>query len=140
MSFYEVKAKCGHVGRKFYALKTFAIKAENGREAARIARDIPRVKHHHKDAIVDVKKIEYDRYIEIIEMNQDDPYFKCHNVQEQRDYIDNDIYPEVFRVRQHKDGCSIKKIHKGKTLVKKPKTYIRNYYLEEGWCIVNENC
>ena len=51
MKMYEVCAKCGHVGRDFYTEKIFAVKAKNAKEAAQFARFIPRVKHHHPDAM-----------------------------------------------------------------------------------------
>ncbi|MCI6357066.1 MAG: hypothetical protein MR766_00295 [Erysipelotrichaceae bacterium] len=83
-NYYEVIAKCGHVGRKQYVPIKFAIVAEDGKEAAKIVRQFPRVKHNHKDAILNVNKIDFERYVEIIEINNNDPYLKCHSKQEQR--------------------------------------------------------
>lgn len=133
MSLFEVKAKCGHVGRKYYALKTFAVIAESGKEAAHKVRNLPRVKHHHKDAIVEVQKIDENRYWEIININAIDPYFSCHNVQEQRSYVDHDIYPEENYYEPKKEKKNIKQVFSGKTLIRSPRKYIRNYYYEEGW-------
>ena len=133
MKMFEVKAKCGHVGRKYYALKTFAILAENGKEAAEIARNIPRVKHHHKDAIIDVKEVEYDRYLKIIEANNEDPYFKCRSIQEQRNYMIDDIYPEERDDAYNEPYRSNKQVYVGKAVVRKPKKYIKNHYFEERW-------
>ena len=65
INFYEVIAKCGHVGKKHYIPIKFAVKAETGEEAAKIVRDFSRVKHNHKDAILSVAKIDYERYLEI---------------------------------------------------------------------------
>ena len=87
-NYYEVIAKCGHVGRKKYIPIKFAVIAENGKEAAKIVRKIPRVKHNHKDAILYVKKICYEEYQEIIETNNKDPYLKCNSRHEQKQ-IDN---------------------------------------------------
>ena len=42
--FYIVTAKCGHVGKSKYILINFPVIAEDGREAAKIARQIPRDK------------------------------------------------------------------------------------------------
>lgn len=84
MALYEVKAKCGHVGRHYYTEKIFAVPATNGKEAAAIVRKYPRVKHDVKDAIIYVKKIDEKRLLEIYSMNDKDPYFKCSNIQEQR--------------------------------------------------------
>lgn len=87
-NYYEVITKCGHVGKKHYVPVKFAVIAENGKEAAKIVRRFPRVKHNHKDAILNVIKIDYERYLEIIETNHNDHYLKCHSKQEQK-LIDN---------------------------------------------------
>lgn len=83
-NYYEVIAKCGHVGKKYYVPIKFAVIAENGKEAAKLVRQFPRVKHNHKDAILNVNKIDYERYLEIFEMNKNDPYLKCHSRKEQK--------------------------------------------------------
>ena len=87
-NYYEVIAKCGHVGKKHYVPIKFAVIAKDGKEAAKMVRQFPRVKHNHKDAILSVNKIDYERYLEIVEMNKNDPYLKCHSRQEQN-LIDN---------------------------------------------------
>jgi len=136
MKFYEVVAKCGHVGRKNYALKSFPVKAEDGREAARKARDLPRVKHHHKDAIKEVREICEEQFYELILMNDSDPYFHCTCVQDQRSYIDNDIYPEERYLQANADQIcenNYKTLYIGKSIIRKPKKYIRCYSLDEGW-------
>lgn len=56
MNYYKVRAKCGHVGRNNYIIKPFFVKANDGKEAAKIVRNTPRVKHDHKYAIIDVKE------------------------------------------------------------------------------------
>ena len=81
--YYLVSCKCGHVGRDKYIPINFAVIAENGEEAAYIARYIPRVKHDHKDAILDVRCITLEEFLEIKEINDNDPYLKCHSRQEQ---------------------------------------------------------
>ena len=83
-NYYEVIAKCGHVGKKYYIPIKFAVIAKDGKEAAKLARQFPRVKHNHKDAILNVNKIDYERYLEICEMNKNDPYLKCHSRKEQK--------------------------------------------------------
>lgn len=83
-NYYEVIAKCGHVGRKHYVPIKFAVIAEDGKEAAKKVRQFSRVKHNHKDAILNVKKITYKRYLEIIEVNHNDEYLKCHSKHEQK--------------------------------------------------------
>ena len=87
-NYYEVIAKCGHVGKKHYVPIKFAVIAKDGKEAAKMVRQFPRVKHNHKDAILNVNKIDYERYLEIVETNKNDPYLKCHSKQEQN-LIDN---------------------------------------------------
>ena len=81
--YYEVIAKCGHVGRKNYIPVKFAVVAESGKEAAKKVRQFPRVKHNHKDAILDVRCITLEEFLEIKESNDNDPYLKCHSRQEQ---------------------------------------------------------
>ncbi len=55
MRYFIVTAKCGHVGRDNYIPIDFAVKAESASKAASYARDLPRVKHDHKDAILSVQ-------------------------------------------------------------------------------------
>ena len=130
MKMYEVQAKCGHVGREKYVLKSFAVLAENGREAASITRGLPRVKHHHKDAIRGVKEIDLDRYQEIRITNRMDPYFSCHCVQDQRAYIEPDIYAEAKWLVETKTDESHKVVYFGKKRIRRPKKFIRNYSVE----------
>ena len=82
-NYYEVIAKCGHVGKKHYIPVKFAVVAESGKEAAKKVRQFPRVKHNHKDAILDVRCITLEEFFEIKEINENDPYLKCHSRQEQ---------------------------------------------------------
>lgn len=131
MKMYEVQAKCGHVGKNYYVLKNFAVKAENGKDAANIIRWMPRVKHHHKDAIRVVKEIDSERYWEIQVTNRMDPYFSCHCVQDQRAYSESDIYAEEKWLVETKSDENYKIVYSGKNKIRKPKKYIRNYCLEE---------
>ena len=64
--YFMVIAKCGHVGRNNYIPVKFAVKAESKKAAAKMVRNFPRVKHDHKDAILDVKQIDYVEFCEII--------------------------------------------------------------------------
>ena len=52
MAYYLVLTKAGHLGKSCYMPIWFPVEAENGREAAKIARGYPRVKRDHKDAIL----------------------------------------------------------------------------------------
>lgn len=82
--YYAVHCKCGHVGVNNYIEIVFAVVANNGKEAAIKARKLPRVKHNKKDAIIDCYEISVEKYNEITEINKNDPYLKCKNIQEQR--------------------------------------------------------
>lgn len=84
--YYIVEAKCGHVGRDNYTLKSFATKAESPKEAAAKTRGFGRVKHHWKDAIVSVHEVSEEEYLAQIEVNNNDPYFRAQSIQEQRAY------------------------------------------------------
>jgi len=81
--YFKVVAKCGHVGRKHYVPIAFAVEAESGKEAAKLTRFFPRVKHDHKDAILDCKEISYEEYLELNTINSNDEYLKCHSRQQQ---------------------------------------------------------
>ena len=96
MRYYTVTAKCGHVGRDCYIPITFAVKANSAEEAASVTRFFPRVKHHHKDAILSVQEVGYHDYADVRYVNSFDPYLQCCNVQEQRQEFDA-IY---FRVME----------------------------------------
>ncbi len=94
---YAVECKCGHVGRHRYMPKTFGVIAETKKEAAKIARQIPRVKHDHKDAILNVTQISKEEFDEINELNKKDPYLRVNSKHEQnriKDYIDMHTVPE----------------------------------------------
>ena len=111
INFYEVTAKCGHVGRNRYCLKPFYVAAPDGRSAAQIVRDTGRVKHHHKDAIRDVAKISAAEYLAGRQANGRDPYFLCSCVQEQRmnfDLLAGCIFEEA-RPTGRGDGAGRKK-------------------------------
>ena len=91
--YYAVTTKCGHVRRKKYIEVTFAISAEDGKEAAKIGRTMPRVKHDHPMAIINVIEIAYEEYLELLENNYNDPYLKCTNKQEQ-----NINCPDIYKI------------------------------------------
>ena len=132
MYMYEVCAKCGHVGRSFYVEKIFTVKAENGREAAEIVRNFPRVKHHQKDAIRYVRRIDEARYWEIKRMNDEDPYLHCCSIQEQRRTCSITPIPEKRTEKVEKDEKkSCKRFYDGKKVIRNPKKYYKNYDYEE---------
>ena len=55
--YFSVETKCGHVGKLNCVWIKFAICAENAKEAAAIARQKARAKHHHKNTIKEVIEI-----------------------------------------------------------------------------------
>lgn len=94
--FYKVQAKCGHVGRNKYVLKLFYVQAESAKEAAHKIRFTLRVKHHHKDAIRYVEKIDYSEYISGILHRKKDLYFNAHNSSDQKRLNNDEIMYETF--------------------------------------------
>lgn len=82
--YYKVVAKCGHVGRNNYIPVQFAVIALNGKEAAKKVRNFPRVKHNHKDAILNCIEISYADYLQLANINSKDEYLQCKNIQQQR--------------------------------------------------------
>ena len=107
--YFAVIAKCGHVGRNKAILKTFYIKAESGKEAAKKARNTPRVKHDHKDAIRDVVKITFEEYVAGKLKMQNDLYFQIHSSTEQRKCgcVSKD---EIFKEETFEPGAKPEKI------------------------------
>ena len=136
--FFAVTCKCGHTGsRRFYIPITFAIRAFDGKEAANIARNIPRVKHHHKDCILSVDELNEDEYCQLLRKNDDDGYLHCSSIQDQNklDISDRLIEdPHYFLMKKAKNKKEIQKhnTYFGKTKIKKPKKFIKNFdYKEE---------
>ena len=126
MKYYIVTAKCGHVGRNKYILIEFPVIAENGEDAARKARMIPRVKHDHKDAIRMVKQVDYDSYCKRWLINASDDYLKCKCKQEQKLIQDlgSRILMEDKVILREKNNDN-KWFHK--TRVRNYKKYLLNY-------------
>ncbi|HKM29827.1 MAG TPA: leucine-rich repeat domain-containing protein [Bacilli bacterium] len=95
INYYGVVCKCGHVGRNNYYPVEFGVEASSRKEAARIAREIPRVKHHHKDAIRAVYLISKEKFYELRYNNPDKEYLKCRNSSEQKKInLEGKIMPE----------------------------------------------
>lgn len=114
MNYYRVEAKCGHVRKSHYIIKSFYVKADSGKEAAAKVRMFPRVKHNWKDAINTVCKISQEEYVYgCVEVNND-LYFKVTNSTEQR-FCQCVAYDEVYervmpekRLRENKTFYYIK--------------------------------
>lgn len=95
IQYYIVRTKCGHVGRNNYILIDFPIEASSKKEAASIARKLPRVKHHHKDAIIEVREVDQQEFIDQKKELRKNQYIKSKSIQEQRlnypDYYEDRI-------------------------------------------------
>lgn len=115
MKYYKVTAKCGHVGKGCYIPIDFPVRAESKTEAAKIVRNFPRVKHHHKDAILDCREVSFEEYRAIHEKNQADTYLCCHSSSEQKricnleDRIIKEAKSETQFSRNDKIGYLLKK-------------------------------
>lgn len=133
MEHYAVTAQFGHVGRGKYIPKTIPVYAENGREAAEKVRWMPRVKHHRKDAIIDVRNISEEEYLELKEINKNDPYFKVGSKQEQEKlclHIDESViwHEEPRKVRKTDRDDTVKyKMKKNKIIYSEALYLMRNY-------------
>ena len=92
----------------------FPVEAENGREAAKIARDIPRVKHNHIDAILDCIKTDYEGYLAQKEENKRDPYLCCKSRHQQNQIIhliQGRIQPETNSRKADRQKYSRRKVN-----------------------------
>jgi hypothetical protein len=84
IKYYNVTAKCGHVGRENYIPISFPVKANSAKEASKRVRDFPRVKHDHKDAIISCVEINEEEYNSLLELNNNDAYLTCKSKREQK--------------------------------------------------------
>ena len=93
--FFQVTAKCGHVGRLNYIPINFAIYAKSASEAAQFAKRLPRVKKQLKDAIIACVEISEDEYHALLDSNRRNPYLnaKCRREACQ----DESLYESVVR-------------------------------------------
>lgn len=118
--YYKVTTKCGHVRKRRYIPITFAIKANSGKEAASIARQIPRVKHTDKYAILECTEISYETYCDIKEENKHNPYLMSRTIQEQRKNFET-IYKHIIQTepkKKRKDRNSVAEYTRRKNKIK----------------------
>ncbi len=117
MKYFKVTVKFGHVGKSNFYKGNLYIKAESKKEAAEKARHCPRVKHDHKDAILQVEEIDKDTYLNGLEKNRAIKYFSCYNVQEQRECyceIEDSIFKEndvECKYVRHSKKRSLRKVY-----------------------------
>lgn len=126
--YYSVKCKCGHADSKNYYIPVeFGVVATSKKEAAEKGRWIPRCKHHHKDCILEVKELSRSEFVELNKKNNQDPYLKCHSIQEQRtiDLTDRLVletnYSVVYKRNKEKSTYMY-----GKKNIRHPKQYMKN--------------
>ena len=117
MRYFEVTAKCGHVGKGYYIPICFAIVAKDGKHAALITREKARVKHDHKDAILSVKQLTFEEFMILRSQNDADPYLHCKNIQQQRgiENLSDRLIPEK-RKEQKRTRNTDYKIKKNKII------------------------
>lgn len=82
MKYYIVTAACGHVGRGRYIPIDFPIIANDPKEASRICRNIPRVKHGNKKAIINMRLVSKSEYELQCRSNSINPYLTSKNKRE----------------------------------------------------------
>jgi len=95
MKFYEVEAKCGHVGLTNCVWVKFAVKAKTSKEAADTVKKYGRVKRNHKNFISSVSEISYDEYRLLALENKYDPYLNAQSIQQQRAILNFDKRVEI---------------------------------------------
>ena len=124
MKYFKITVKFGHVGKSnFYKgyggwrkdLQRALWNSEPKALCRIYCRYCPRVKHDHKDAILNVEEIDKDLYFEGLEKNRAIRYFSCYNVQEQRECfceIEDSIFKEndvEYKHARHSKKRSLRK-------------------------------
>lgn len=127
MKLFEVTAKCGHVGRNHFTVKTFAVTAESGKEAAAMVRMFPRVKHDQKYCILSVTPIDAVRFNALVRASHDDPYFSCRCIQDQRVKGYFDRFQENPTPYIERDDEPMRTLYYRKVALRHAKKYMNNY-------------
>ncbi|MDR2828915.1 MAG: hypothetical protein LBV51_05795 [Acholeplasmatales bacterium] len=132
--YYKVKAKCGHVGNGKYIIVDFPVIAQSAKEAAEISKNIPRVKHHLKGAVVEVIQISYQDFYSLRIKNNSNSYLLCHNKREQKEMCP-DLSSKIMKLNpevEKKELCKTYKIKKQKEICEYlPKHLYDEIYEEE---------
>ena len=136
--YFSVETKCGHVGRLNCVWIKFAICAESAKEAAAIARQIARVKHHHKNAIKEVVEITVDEFCKLKAINDTDPYLHAKNHREQlqiegfEERIELDEYNIARKYQNSSKKESLEfRVKKAQMRKKSHQRALREYFYEE---------
>ena len=132
--YFEVKTKCGHVGRTNCVWIKFAVVANDAKDAARKARRIGRVKHDHLDAIGYVKEIDFNSFMILKAENDADPYLHCKSKREQKQIADFEsrVEPDEYNIKRkekkHTRNCGFK-MKKNEHAVYEAKKAIYEYFI-----------
>lgn len=136
--YFSVETKCGHVGKLNCVWIDFAIKAETAKEAAVIARQMARVKHHHKNSIQEVIEITIDEFCKLKAINDADPYLHAKNHREQlqiegfEERIELDEYNIAKKYQKFSKKESLKfRIKRAQAREKSYKKALKEYFYEE---------
>ena len=124
--YYIVDAVCGHVGRNNGIIKSFPINADSSKEAAAIARMIPRVKHDYKNAICGVREVSYKEYLIQNKRNDRDAYLTSTNKQMQNAKCRN---LEIVSINSERNSYKKPKVSQKKYVNR----YCSSYSLEEAY-------
>ncbi len=138
--YFSVETKCGHVGKLNCVWIKFAICAENAKEAAAKARQIARVKHHHKNTIKEVVEITVDEFCKLKAINDADPYLhaKNHREQLQIEGFEERIELDEYNIARKHEKTSKKeslefRIKRAQTREKSHKRALKEYFYEEAF-------
>ena len=136
--YFSVRTKCGHVGRLNCVWINFAISAESAKEAAAIARQTARAKHHHKNTINEVIEITMDEFCKLRAANDSDPYLHAKNHREQlqieglEDRIELDEYNIAKKYKKTSKKESLEfRVKKARAKEENHKRALREYFYEE---------
>lgn len=82
LNYFIVVCKVGHVGKNWYTTIAYPIYAKDGKEASKIARNLPRVKHDLKDAVISCTKVSKEDFEAQKIENLKNPFLHCINRQQ----------------------------------------------------------
>lgn len=124
MKYFEVNAKCGHVGKGKCIWILFAVSADSKKQAAQKAREYKRVKHHNKQVIGYVNEISFSQFMELRTKNDSDPYLHCKNIQQQLK-IENFEHRVCIDTQEIHKKTKCKEYHRKKTKILEKEFEIR---------------
>ena len=136
--YFSVETKCGHVGKLKCVWIPFAICAESAKEAAAIARQKARAKHHHKNTIKEVIEITVDEFCKLKAINDADAYLhaKNHREQLQIEGFEERIELDEYNIAKKHEKTSKKeslefRVKRSQTREKSHQRALREYFYEE---------